>query len=475
MDKKTKIGPFLLIVASFAKPGWSAPLSLADYLKQVTQGHEGLKASQALSQAAPEKAADATMIYAPTVFATLQSAVDKKQMMPAAQRGNETDYLSAQFGISKLTPWGTAGKLYYSASQTKIHGTSKLYVPEPDWRETAPTLEVTHPLWKNAHGKDVEKTVELESTKATITQLSETMKRKASMAEAEGNYWRLVLARESVRVARENLERAGKIVEWNRRRVKNELADSADLIQAEALGEVREIELRMAVDEERSAAHAFNTSRGDSSGEVKDELLKITPELIESLPTPAKSGDREDLQATIAAEKISGLGADLSSDKYDPSLDIFASGTLNGRDTNSYSKANATALKAKHSTYAIGLKFSAPIGGEALSRVRSGYTKDKEAAAMAANRKRFENDREWSDLGKKLEESKSRLNLTQRIEKTQQRKLSAERERQSRGRSTMFQVMQCETDYAAAQLNVIRNKAEILGIIARMKTFGGEG
>jgi hypothetical protein len=39
----------------------------------------------------------------------------------------------------------------------------------------------------------------------------------------------------------------------------------------------------------------------------------------------------------------------------------------------------------------------------------------------------------------------------------------------------MFQVMQCETDYAASQLNVIRNKAEILGIIARMKTFGGEG
>jgi outer membrane protein TolC len=94
---------------------------------------------------------------------------------------------------------------------------------------------------------------------------------------------------------------------------------------------------------------------------------------------------------------------------------------------------------------------------------------------MAASRKRFENDREWSDLGKKLEESKSRLELTQRIEKTQQRKLTAERERQSRGRSTMFQVMQCETDYASSQLNVIKNKAEILGIIARMKTFGGEG
>jgi hypothetical protein len=39
----------------------------------------------------------------------------------------------------------------------------------------------------------------------------------------------------------------------------------------------------------------------------------------------------------------------------------------------------------------------------------------------------------------------------------------------------MFQVMQAETDYASSQLSVIRNKAEILGVIARMKTFGGEG
>jgi outer membrane protein TolC len=472
---KQSISRRLVLVMTMSQQAWAAPLTLTEYLKQVETGNDGYKSSQITGAAAPDKSAEASIVYAPTAFATIQSAVDKKQLVPQAQRGTETAYLSTQFGITKLTTWGTTGKLYYSASQTKIHGTSPLYVPEPSWRETSPTLEVTHPLWKNAHGKDLAKSLDLESEKATVTQLTETMKRKASLAEAEGNYWRLVLARESVRVAKDNLERATKIVEWNRRRVKNELADNADLIQAEALGEVREIELRMAIDEERAAAHAFNTSRGNMSDDVKDELVKITPELIDSLPTPTKTREREDLQAMNAVEKMSSIGADLSMGKYDPTLDVFASGTLNGRDLNAYSKANSQSMKAKHATYAFGLKFSAPIGGELVSRVRAGYGKDKEAAALAANRKRYENDREWSDLGKKLLESKSRLTLTQRIEKTQQRKLTAERERQSRGRSTMFQVMQCETDYASAQLNVIRNKAEILGIIARMKTFGGEG
>ena len=452
----------------------AAPVTLDQYLEQVRKGNDGYKASEATEDAAPNKIADAEMVYAPTVFATLQSAVDKKQQVPEAMRGNETDFTSMQVGVSKLTPWGTAGKIYYNGSHTTIKGSSKLYVPDPDWHETAPTIEVSHPLWKNANGKDISKSIELQQGQSQIAQLTERLKRKVTMAEAEGTYWRLVLARENVRVAKENFERAKKIIEWNRRRVSNELADTADLIQAQALGEVREIELTMAQDEERAASHSFNTARGDQSTDVKDELLKISPELIAKIPMPKRTGDREDLKAIQRAERLSELGADLAGGKYAPSIDLFASATLNGRE-DSYIKANSQSMKAKHNTYAIGLKLSAPIGSDSVSKLRSGFAKDREAAALAVQRKRYENDREWSDLSSKLNESKSRLNLSQRIEITQKRKLDAERERQSRGRSTMFQVMQAETDYASSQLSVIRNKAEILGIIARMKTFGGEG
>ena len=472
MNQKIILSLAVMLTATVSQ---AQSLTLDQYLGQVRAGNDGYKSSIATADGAPNKSADADMVYATTVFANIQTAVDKKEMIPASQRGSETDNTSTQVGLSKMTTFGTAAKFYYNASQTTIHGTSNTFVPQPAWRETSPTIEVTHPLWKNAHGKDIAKSVELQQGQAEITKLSESLKRKATIAESEGYYWRLVLARESVRVAKENLERANRIIAWNQKRVSSELADSADLIQAEALGEVRDIELTMAIDEERAAAHAFNTARGAPGSAVKEDLTKITPELIASIPAPQKANEREDLKATIKAERLSELGADLASDKYDPSLDLFAMGAMNGRDSSSYSKANSESMKAKHTTYAVGLKFSAPLGGDSLSRVRSGYAKDKEAAALAVSRMRYENDREWSDLTSKLGESKSRLALTQNIEATQQRKLGAERSRQSKGRSTMSQVMQSETDYAAAQLNVIRNKAEILGIIARMKTFGGEG
>jgi outer membrane protein TolC len=231
----------------------------------------------------------------------------------------------------------------------------------------------------------------------------------------------------------------------------------------------------MAIDEERSAAFAFNTIRGNPQPHVAEELTKLTPELLGNLQVPKRTSDREDVKAAEKASQLGELVADLSNAKYQPSIDIFAAGTLNGRDAESSSKANSNALKAKHPTYALGLKVSAVLGGESFSRLRAGVSREREASTLTAARRRYENDREWVDLNLKLQESRSRLGLTQKIENTQLKKLNAERNRQSRGRSTMFQVMQAETDYASAQLNVIRNKAEILGILARIKTFGGEG
>lgn len=464
-----------LVSGLIATSSYGANLSLTDYLKQVKQNNISLAASTLSAEAASEKTADADMLYQTNVFATIQSTQDKKELSPVAQRGSETDHTLVQGGVSKLTEWGTAAKLYYTASKTSIKDTNPAYVPEPIWYDAAPTLEISQPLLKNGLGRDTRKAVELQHVQGELATFTEGLKRKVTLSEAEGAYWRLVIARDSIRTARENLDRASRIVEWNSKRVHSELADAADLIQAESLKDIRDIELTMALDEERAAIHAFNTTRGSNEMAVTEELDRITPELISKIPTPHREGDREDLKAALIAERLTDIGMSIADTKYDPSLDVFATATLNGRDTDSQTKAINQSTKTNHPTWTIGLKFSAPVGGETPGRLRGGWAKDKQAASLMVSRRRYEIDREWGDLIRKLDESKSRLALVQRVETTQKRKLDAERDRQKRGRSTMFQVTQYETDYAQSQLNVIRNKAEILGIIARMKTFGGEG
>lgn len=469
-----KLKHLLLPCCLAATTGSAKSLTLSEYLQQVKQNNASLAASTLAAEAASEKTADADMLYQPNVFATIQTTHDKKELSPVAQRGSETDYTSYQAGVSKLTEWGTAAKLYYTAAKTSIKDTNSMYVPEPTWYDTAPTLEISQPLLKNGLGRDIKTSVELQRVQGQLSTFTEGLKRKITLSEAEGVYWRLVIARDSIRTARENLDRATRIVDWNKRRVRSELADAADLIQAEALKDVRDIELTMGLDEERAAIHAFNTTRGSDEMVVTEELTRITPELI-NLPIPQRTGDREDLKAALTAERLTELGMTLAESKYDPSLDVFANASLNGRDPETQTKSISNSFKTNHPTWTIGVKFSAPLGGETPGKLRGGWVKDKQAASLTVSRRRYEIDREWADLIRKLDESKSRLSLVQRVETTQKRKLDAERDRQKRGRSTMFQVTQFETDYAQAQLNVIRNKAEILGIFARMKTFGGEG
>jgi outer membrane protein TolC len=466
------------VIAAAIAPSHGAlaqTLLLGDFLEQVKSANKGLQASQLAFQAAEEKTADNEMVYKPTVFATVQTATDKKELVPISQRGSQSSQTSYQMGISKLTEWGTAAKLYYTTSNTAISDTDPRFVPEPKWIDAGTTLEVSHPLWKNKGGKDIATATQLHSEQSNVVRHSESLKRKMTLIEAEASYWRLVIARESLRSAGENLTRSKRLVDWNAKRVRLELADSADLIQARALADVRQMEYTLAENEERAASHSFNTARGVNLSVVKESLVKLTPELLASVTAPADKTARDDIRIAESAAKMASLNADLAGSKYDPTVDIFASATLNGRDETTRTKAMSESFSSKYPTLVFGVRMSAPLGGENTSRLRGGWAKDASAASLQLEHKRFEVEREWNDLTRKLQEANERLRLVERIESSQLEKLNAERNRHAKGRSTMFQVLLYESDYAQSQLNVIRNKAEILGVAARMKTFGGEG
>jgi outer membrane protein TolC len=57
-------------------------------------------------------------------------------------------------------------------------------------------------------------------------------------------------------------------------------------------------------------------------------------------------------------------------------------------------------------------------------------------------------------------------------ESAQKEKLDYEKQRFERGRSTTFQILQFENDYANAQLGAIKARTDILEIMAKLKTFG---
>ena len=96
------------------------------------------------------------------------------------------------------------------------------------------------------------------------------------------------------------------------------------------------------------------------------------------------------------------------------------------------------------------------------------------SADLNFKRKKFETEKELQDLMKSLEDAKARLELTKKMEKLQQEKLSYEKERLFKGKTVTYQVLQFEIDFANSQLMRLREEARIIGILASLKTYRSE-
>lgn len=453
-------------------PALGKTLTLDEYLKQVETGHQGLKASRETSEGAKLKGQDGDLIFAPTLTANAQKMIDEKEPASALM-GNKTEVDSVNLGVSKVFSFGTQLKFNYGLTRTEISGMNPQFLPDPEYYEAKPTFEISQPLWRNAAGRELAATRELLNQQAEATRASEAFKQKMTIADAEATYWRLVMARDQVKIQKESLDRSQKIRQWNARRVKSSLADKADLYLADTAVKAREIEYQTALDEEQAARRAFNTARGIAGDGVGEGLQPIDQKVVDGIKVGSKPKTRDDVEATRAAAKISAAQSVLNREKYQPNLEVFASYAMNGRDP-TQGEATSESFTSDYPTTIVGLRLSAPIAPRAIRRSREGDEKTEAAAALTTERKEFEMDRDWADLIDKLSDAKERLRLTQLLERLQKEKLDHERSRLNRGRTTTYQVLQFEQDYASSQLNRIRAQAELLRIAAQLKTFGGE-
>ena len=273
-----------------------------------------------------------------------------------------------------------------------------------------------------------------------------------------------------VKVQKENLERAFKIKAWAQKRLKTGLGESSDYLQSDANFKAREYELKSTMQELKNLQRSFNALRGIQSDELSDELEIALSDKIKKLELPSKAPMREDVLAALELQKISKANADLAMEKNKPTLELFGSYAMNGRDPNT-SEALSNSTKTDHDTKAIGIRFSAPLDFSTTSQVIHGYQKEKIAANENFERKKFDVEKEWNDLVAKFEDAKEKLSLIEKIEEAQKIKASNERDRLSKGRTVTFQVLNFEQDYAQSELARIQVESAILNLYSQLKVF----
>lgn len=449
----------------------SGPLTLDLYLKEVQEKHEGIKALEETSSGALLRADEGNLLVRPSIFANIQISNDKKPTSNPAFLGNETAFDGYSFGVMEQTNFGMNAKLSYSLNYTRINGAQPAFLPVPIFYEARPVLELTQSLLRNGFGRETRSTVLLADASARAQGLLDRFKIKSMLAEAEGTYWSLALARELVQVQAESVERAKKIREWNAKRARLELADKADLLQSDAGLQGRTLEYQAALDDLAATERSFNRMRGSEALHVDEKLSPLDKDALEEVAVPEKKGKRGDVLAYEKLAQVAEASAQLGKEKNLPNLDLYGTVALNGRDKE-FSNATSDSLKTQFPTLGVGVKFSSPLDFWTTSSDREGYAKEQKASELNYRRKLWEEQLDWKELVTRLEEAKRRLKMTNSIEVAQNEKLVHERERLKRGRSVTFQVITFEQDFATAQAMRIRTEAEILRILAQLKLFG---
>lgn len=464
----------LLAVLLVPSLGFSSQLSLQDFLNQVEVKHQGISAGKMIVEAADERKDEAKLIFRPSIFAQGQVIVDKKPVSNVSTQGDQTNNEFVSAGILQQFDFGLKGQLSYNLSHTKIHNASPAFVPNSDFNDGIARLELSQSLWRNFKGSESNAQATLIESQTKAAKYGESFRIKSILASAESVYWSLSQMKKLVKVQQDNLARAQRLVSWNQRRSNTGLGDRSDTLQAQANLKLREFELRRTLQDMQTIQRLFNSLRGQNAEEVSESLETMDPKTLMSLTPPAKMDLRDDVKAAQEQQKLAMANATLAMERNKPTLEVYGSHALNGRDRDR-GEAISNSFTNDQPTTAVGIRFSAPLDFSTTKAAISSYKKDQIAADLNYQRKVFDQDRDWTDLLAKFDAAKTKLTLVEQIAEAQKQKSVYENNRLQNGRTTTFQVLNFENDYASSETLRIQTETDLLNIYSQMKIYNAGG
>lgn len=439
-------------------------LPLETYLSQVTSENREIRAARDTSEGAALRTAESTLIYSPILSAQMHRLNEQKtnSLFPSVYERFSSDVYT--LGIAQQTSFGLKAKLSYALSSYEYIQTPS----RPKFYEGTPQLEFSQSLLRNGFGSETRAQKEMSEAAATAAQYSESFKVRGLRAEAEGAYIKLAAARELKKISEESRKFAQEILDWNTRRIRLNLGEASDLLQAQANMEARNLQLQSAIDVERTSARDFNRIR-NIDGDGVAENLALPPV---NGDIPGRAQFRDDVRAAMEGTRVASAQATLGKERNRANLELFGSYAHNSRESQS-GKALSESMKTTTPTSLIGLRFETPILFGAQCDSAKGYSKEAVAADTLKDQKVFNQEIQWKELVLRLAEARKRYEISVKLADIQKRKASAERDRLKRGRTTTYQTLLFDTDLSQAEANKIQSQSEILQIIAQMKTFGG--
>ncbi len=446
-------------------------LSLDGYLDQVRGESYAFKASEISTQGYEMLSSGPSVLLFPYAFGNYTNFKNKEETATPSFSGDQTKGHSYSMGVFWNTPVGLSAKYTYNIAETRIANASA--VPVPNYFTSFNKFEFTQNILKNGFGSEIRAQINAAKNNHLSQFYTQKYLSQTKLYQAEATYWRLAYAKRAVEIQQDALSRATKLLNWAKRRVSLQLGDKSDLLQSQANFELRKLELLQAEEEEKNASLAFNNLRNSTDTVVKETLPTPSIDQILKMEKTQKTGTRSDVRAAEAQAEALQANLELEKQRLMPTLDAFANISLTGRDAKR-EEAIKEAGTSKRSNTAVGLNLSIPLNVPSLVTALRGSVRAKEGAELQLEQKRIDEKTEWEQLQSRLKDSQEKLALMNTIERVQREKYENENQRLLRGRTTTYQALIFEQDYANTQLTSLKIQGDYLQLLAQSKLYRGE-
>lgn len=463
----------LLLLSFFSANSYA--LTLDEYLDQVKNQNLNYTASSQNAEAYELLRRKAELVTAIKLYGYSEKSTLEQNQVLQIFRYTQVDYQRNQIGLSQTSDFGLNTNLYYSLVRTFYHNLNTSNLTNPDLAkknyQSIPTIELSIPLWQNRFGSATRASKDAtyfanESQKLTAKSLSLT-----ELVNSEKAYWTLVYTKKAVEIQRRAFESAKKILDYVTKREKMNLGDKSDVLQAQASFEARQLLLKQAENDEKIAIRSFNKQRNVDLETAPEKLEEFNLAKLQKFLTPkVRAADRFDIKANEASMKAAIATAKSEEELSKPSVSIYGSYSLTQIDATPYKTIDKSFAPNGVGTK-FGINFSMPINFGLTSDIGQGAIKSASAARINYRQRLLDQETDWQNLVQNMDNYKDNLRLSLAIEAAQKSKLENERLRLRQGRTSTYQVLLFEQDFANAELTTQQIAYKLLETIANSKLY----
>lgn len=444
----------------------SQALNLQEYLVEVQKRNTLFKSYEIQLEAAEDRRVGGDISLVPIL--TAKGAVSSSQAVPSLF-GTKQDTSEYSLGLSKKFSSGTTAGVSAKTIDYKVEGVA---APLNRFATSSLGVSLSQSLWKDffGHGTRLRQSREevVSQTEKHAAQLSQ----KQALINAENVYWDYLSALEDMKNKKASLERAKKVDGWVTRRVSNGIADDADLLNARALVATREYQLTAAQDALLTAEKAIRENLFLADNEP---LPVITGDITKTrgLMVQAEAGKkvvRLDAYLTYLEAKAKTLAAQEVRDTYRPDLILDGAYSTNVFEP-TLSDATTNISKGDKPSTSVGLRLTWLFDTDIKEAAVSATSKDAAAARYRSERNLYESENSYSELKRKFAVLTDQIDSAQKIAAIQARRVRAEQDRFSKGRSITSNVVTAEQEASEADLNLVKMQIAQRKLEAQSRLF----